>query len=610
RFRESPLHPVSGGAADLRRRRRRRRLPRALLESRHRRPDDLGRHRGHLHRVLRDRPAGHAPAADDAVSRPRRHGLDHGSHLAAAASAGQRDHHHAAAQLRSAQFPAPSRLRPVARSARRVSPLAAVPFVRAPARDRLGAQQCAGHGARLHRARRLAGAVHAVRLLHPVRARQSAHGAGGRRADQGGDADLGAVVGRLIRARQLRHRHGPGGTAHPVVLRGLRLFRDPPRLSCPQQPDRRHDRRRAGGGAVRQRPQPAGLLPDTLRHGSADPGDHRDLRRRLGVPDAASAPLGALKREKRVLQFIVNWLAGTPSFAAPYALAALGLIIGERAGVLSLGAEGFMLVGALAGVAADLELGGYPAVSLAVAMLAAAGVSLLFALLVVVLRVNQVIAGLAIVFFFQGLTSLVGTLAGWTNRAIGGLHEVAIWPLSDIPIVGRILFTQNLVVYLTIPIFFAVNNILSRSMLGLRLRSVGENPEAADAVGVSVPAYRFGAVVAGSALIGLAGGYLSVVDVKIWIPDMTGGRGWIAIALVIFARWQPWRALFGALLFGCIEALIPRIAAAGIQLPQYFLLMTPYLATIAVMVWAAVTKFGRSNEPAALGQPHVREERR
>ena len=144
-----------------------------------------------------------------------------------------------------------------------------------------------------------------------------------------------------------------------------------------------------------------------------------------------------------MLQFIVNWLAGTPSFAAPYALAALGLIIGERAGVLSLGAEGFMLVGALAGVAADLEFGGYPAVSLAVAMLAAAMVSLLFALLVVVLRVNQVIAGLAIVFFCQGLTSLVGTLAGWTNRAIGGLHEVAIWPLSDIPVVGRILFTAR-----------------------------------------------------------------------------------------------------------------------------------------------------------------------
>ena len=311
-----------------------------------------------------------------------------------------------------------------------------------------------------------------------------------------------------------------------------------------------------------------------------------------------------------MLHFVVNWLAGTPGFATPYALAALGLIVSERAGVLSLGAEGFLLVGALAGVAADLELGGDPAGALLVAMLSAGVVSMLFAFLVVFLRVNQVIAGLAIVFFCQGLTSLVGTLGGWTNRAITGLHDVAIWPLSEIPIAGRILFTQDLVVYLTIPIFFLVNYVLTRSMLGLRLRSVGENPSAADAAGVSVSLYRFGAVVAGSALIGLAGGYLSVVDVKIWIPDISGGRGWIAVARVIFARWQPWRALFGALLFGCIEALIPRIAAAGIQVPQYFLLMTPYLATIAVMVWAAATKLGRSNEPAALGQPHVREERR
>lgn len=311
-----------------------------------------------------------------------------------------------------------------------------------------------------------------------------------------------------------------------------------------------------------------------------------------------------------MLHFFVNWLAGTPSFAAPYALAALGLIVSERAGVLSLGAEGFMLVGALAGVATELELGGYPGIALLMAMLAAAVVSLLFAFLVVFLRVNQVIAGLAIVFFCHGLTSLIGTLGGWTNRAIAGLHEVEIWPLSEIPIIGRIFFTQDVVVFLAIPIFFLVNYGLTRTMLGLRLRAVGENPEAADAAGINVSLYRVGAVIAGSALMGLAGGYLSVVDVKLWIPDITGGRGWIAVALVIFARWQPWRALFGALLFGCIEALIPRIAAAGIQIPQYFLLMTPYLATIAVMIWAGWSKFGRSNQPAALGRPHVREERR
>jgi general nucleoside transport system permease protein len=311
-----------------------------------------------------------------------------------------------------------------------------------------------------------------------------------------------------------------------------------------------------------------------------------------------------------MLHFIINWLASTPAFAAPYALAALGLIISERAGVLSLGAEGFMLVGSLAGLGAELEFGGYPGMALIIAMAATAAVSLLFAVMVVTLRVNQVIAGLAIVFFCQGLTGLVGTMANWTNRAISGLHEIAIWPLSEIPVLGRILFTQDIVVFLVIPIFFIVNRVLSRSMVGLRLRAIGENPDAGDAAGISVSLYRFAAVVAGSAIVGLAGAYLSVGVVKVWIPNETGGRGWIAVALVIFSRWQPWRALAGALLFGCIEALIPRIAAAGIQVPQYFVAMTPYLATIAVMAWVGVSKLTWSNEPGALGQPYVREERR
>jgi general nucleoside transport system permease protein len=311
-----------------------------------------------------------------------------------------------------------------------------------------------------------------------------------------------------------------------------------------------------------------------------------------------------------VQNFIINWLASTPGFAAPYALAALGLIISERAGVLSLGAEGFLLTGALAGIAAELQLGGDPGIALIAAMAATALVSVLFALMVVVLRVNQVIAGLAIVFFCQGLTTLLGTMANWVNRPISGLHAVAVWPLSEIPVLGRILFTQDIVVFLVIPIIFLVNYVLLRSMLGLRLRSVGESPEAADAAGVSVSLYRFWAVVVGSAIVGLAGAYLSVGVVKVWVPNMTGGRGWIAVALVIFARWQPWRALAGALLFGCIEALIPRIAAAGIHVPQYFVAMTPYVATIAVMVWASFSKLGWSNEPRALGQPHVREERR
>jgi ABC-type uncharacterized transport system permease subunit len=311
-----------------------------------------------------------------------------------------------------------------------------------------------------------------------------------------------------------------------------------------------------------------------------------------------------------VIDFLINWLANTPATAVPYALAALGLIIAERSGVLNLTAEGLMLVGALTGAGTCLTLGSHPAIALIVAMIAASAVSLLFAALVVVLRINQVIAGLSIVFFCQGFTGLIGTLAKWQNKQLTGFVPLNIWPLSEIPGVGRIFFMQDPVVYLTILIFIAVNFLLFRTMLGLRIRAVGENPDAADAAGVSVTLHRLFAIVAGSSLIGLAGGYISVVSVKLWVTGMTGGRGWIAVALVVFARWAPWPALAGALLFGCIEALVPHIAAVGIQVPQYLMLMTPYLATIAVMIWVGAKDLRGSQEPGALGQPHVREERR
>ncbi|MFT4268515.1 MAG: ABC transporter permease [Xenophilus sp.] len=310
------------------------------------------------------------------------------------------------------------------------------------------------------------------------------------------------------------------------------------------------------------------------------------------------------------LSIAANWLGSAPDFAVPYALAALGLILSERAGVLSLGAEGLMLVGALAGIGAVLSFGD-TALALPAAMLAASAVSVLFAAMVIVLRVNQVIAGLALVFFCQGLTSLLGTVLGWTNKAVSGFGALPVPLLADLPLVGR-LFAQNIVVYLTPLIFAAVVGWLQRSTSGLRLRAVGENPQAADAAGIPVAAWRFGAVLAGSALVGLAGAYLSVVSTKLWIAGMTGGRGWIAVALVIFARWSPWKALAGALLFGCIEALIPQLAAAGVRLPQYFMLMTPYVVTLGVMVWVALPRRGGGShdEPGALGQPWLREERR
>lgn len=308
------------------------------------------------------------------------------------------------------------------------------------------------------------------------------------------------------------------------------------------------------------------------------------------------------------MDLLASWLGNVPDFAVPYALAALGLILTERAGVLSLGAEGLLLAGALASIGTQLAFG-VAGISLLAGMAAAAVVSILFAVMVIVLRVNQVIAGLTLVFFCQGLTSLLGTLLEWTNQPIHGLPALAIWPLSELPLVGK-LFHQNLMVYLTLPIFLGVVWYLNRSTSGLRLRAVGENPQAADAAGIPVLAYRFAAVMAGSALVGLAGAYIAVLSTKMWIADMSGGRGWIAVALVIFARWSPWKALAGAVLFGCIEALIPQLAAAGVRLPQYFVLMTPYAVTLGVMIWVALSGRQNNAQPGALGEPYVREERR
>ncbi len=309
-----------------------------------------------------------------------------------------------------------------------------------------------------------------------------------------------------------------------------------------------------------------------------------------------------------MVDFLINWLSIVPSFAAPFALAALGLIICERSGVLNLGAEGFMLVGALAGV--GMMVNGYPAsIALVISTLAGVILGLLFAIMVDGLRINHVISGLALVFLAQALTGLVSNQQNWTNKAITGLGPVPFGPLREIPIIGPILFGQDLIVYLIPLLCWIIIRILNHSTVGLQLRAVGENPSAADTAGVNVTMIRFAAIICGGALIGLAGGYLTVAVSKIWVDAVVGGRGWIAVALVIFARWGPWRALFGALLFGGIEALIPRIAAVGLNVPQYFLLMTPYLATLGVMVWSARRLKNDWSQPAALGQHYIREER-
>ncbi len=307
------------------------------------------------------------------------------------------------------------------------------------------------------------------------------------------------------------------------------------------------------------------------------------------------------------MEFIANWLAFTPVFATPLILATLGLIINERAGVINLGAEGLMLCGALTGVAAYVELGQSTPIGMIASGVAGVIVAALFAFLVVVLRADQVVTGITIVFFGVGLTGLIGLR--WNDKAIAGFRKLDLGVLSDIPFLGKIVFAQDAMVYLTIPIVAGVWWFLFRTRIGLNLRAVGENPQAADAAGIGVDLYRFCAVTAGGALCGMAGGYLALAAAKIWVNEMTHGRGWIAIALVIFARWMPGRAVFGALLFGGIEALIPRIFAAGWPVPQYFLQMTPFLATLAVLVYAGLRR-SRSDAPGALGLPYVREDRR
>lgn len=307
------------------------------------------------------------------------------------------------------------------------------------------------------------------------------------------------------------------------------------------------------------------------------------------------------------MDFLTNWLAFTPVFAVPLVAAALGLIINERAGLLNLGAEGIMLCGALVGVLAYIEFGDNSALGFIFGIAAGSVLGFVFGFLVVVLRTNQVVTGITFVFLGSGLTGLMGI--PWVNIAITGINPIHIPFLTDIPVIGRFLFGQDLVVYATVVLVVLAWWFLYRTRMGLELRAVGENPQAADADGINVEAYRLFAATVGGALIGLAGAYLSLAMAKIFVLDMTQGRGWIAIALVIFARWMPWRAVLGGVLFGGIEALIPRLKAMGMPIPQYYLEMAPYLATLAVLIYAAVRLRAGQDAPKALGIPYVRQDR-
>jgi ABC-type uncharacterized transport system permease subunit len=283
------------------------------------------------------------------------------------------------------------------------------------------------------------------------------------------------------------------------------------------------------------------------------------------------------------------------------ALAGLGLLINERAGVLNLGAEGMMLCGALAGFAATAATGGTLAGFVAAA-LAGALMASVFGWLVIWLNTNQYATGLALSLFGAGLTAFAGQ--PYTQVKLPEAAPFAVPYLSELPFVGGALFKQHPLVYLAIALTLALGWMLYRTRTGLVLRSIGENPESAHALGYPVPRLRLAAVVCGGALCGLAGAYVSVVYTPLWVENMTAGKGWIALALTTFATWRPARVLWGAYLFGGLTMVQFYMQGMGVEIPSQFLSMLPYLATIVVLVLISRNPLWiRVNMPQSIGKP-------
>ena len=283
------------------------------------------------------------------------------------------------------------------------------------------------------------------------------------------------------------------------------------------------------------------------------------------------------------------------------AIAALGLLINEKAGIVNLGAEGMMLCAAIAGFATVVHTGndwiGFAAGIGAGALLAAA-----FGLLVIWMNTNQYATGLALSLFGAGFSAFAGIK--YVQEKLPERPHFAIPLLGDIPVLGPALFRQHPMVYLAIALVAWLMWFLYRSRSGLVLRSVGESPESAHALGYPVRRIRLGAVVAGGALCGLAGAYISIVYTPLWVEGMVAGKGWIALALTTFATWRPARVLLGAYLFGGVTMLQFHLQGTGVEVPSEFLGMLPYLATIVVLALISRNPaWIRVNMPASLGKP-------
>ena len=287
--------------------------------------------------------------------------------------------------------------------------------------------------------------------------------------------------------------------------------------------------------------------------------------------------------------------------AVPLLLAGTGEMVAEKSGVLNLGVEGMMLVGAVAGFIVAFNTGD-TATALAAAMLAGSGMAALFAVLTVLLRANQVASGLALTIFGTGLSAFVGQ--PHTGKPLEPPPILPVPGLSDLPLVGRGLFSHDALVYGAFAALAATAWFLNRTRWGLALRAIGDNHDAARALGYPVTAVRFAAVLFGGAMAGAGGAYLSLAYSPLWAENMTAGRGWIALALVVFSAWRPGRLLIGAGLFGLAGALELFLQAAGASAPSQFLAMAPYLATIIALAFICGRRgVAAPGAPACLGRP-------
>ncbi len=308
-----------------------------------------------------------------------------------------------------------------------------------------------------------------------------------------------------------------------------------------------------------------------------------------------------------VLTFV---LTGAVTAGTPLLFATLGEIITEKVGQLNLGVEGMMLMGAVIGFSSALSTGN-PVLGILAGMVAGAAGALIFAFLTITLRANQIVSGLSLTIFGTGFSSFVGQRM--VGQSLGdsvrdSFAVIKIPLLGDIPVIGNALFNQNVLVYVGYVVAVLLAIYMFRTRTGLNLRTVGESPGAADTSGINVSLYKYVHILIGGMLCGLGGAYMSLITVPSWQDGVTGGRGWIAVALVIFVTWNPYKAMLGSYFFGALS-ILGLYLQSYVHIPQSIFDILPYVATIVVLVVISLKKSKENNPPKALGAPYFREER-